>query len=72
MLYMGQNKLWCEANSYKRLVSIFKEVVSELLFGLGVNRTDFFLIVLTNFNRVVFPYDFWKKKSSSRILLGTS
>ena len=34
---------------------------SELLFSLGVNGTDFFLIVFENFNRVVFPNDFCKK-----------
>ena len=45
---------------------------SELLFSLGVNGTDFFLIVFKIFNRVVFPYDFWQKKSSFRILLGMS
>ena len=45
---------------------------SELLFGLGVNGTDFFLIVFKIFNRVVFPYDFCKKKSSFIILLGMS
>ena len=58
MLNMGQKKLWGEAHSYKRLISIFEVVASELLFGLGVNGTDFFLIVFTIFNRVVFPYDF--------------
>jgi len=36
------------------------------------NGTDFFLIVFKIFNRVVFPYDFWKKIISFRILLGTS
>ena len=36
------------------------------------NGTDFFLIVFKIFNRVVFPYDFWQKKSSFRILLGMS
>ena len=34
------------------------------------NGTDFFLIVFKIFNRVVFPYDFCKKKSSFIILLG--
>ena len=34
---------------------------SELLFSLGVNGTDFFLIVFKIFNRVVFTYDFCKK-----------
>ena len=62
MLNIGQNKLWLEAHSYKRLISIFEEVAFELLFGLGVNRlkngTEFFLILFTIFNRVVFPYDF--------------
>ena len=38
MLNRGQNKLWLEAHSYKRLISISEEVASELLFGLGVNR----------------------------------
>ena len=33
---IGQNKLWWEVHSYKRLISIFEEVASELLFGLGV------------------------------------
>ena len=33
---IGQNKLWREVHSYKRLISIFEEVASELLFGLGV------------------------------------
>ena len=36
MLNIGQNKLWLEAHNYKRLISIFEEVASELLFGLGV------------------------------------
>ena len=36
MLDTGQNKQWCEAHSYKLLISIFKEVASKLLFGLGV------------------------------------
>ena len=38
MVNIGQNKLWIKAHSYKRLISIFEEVASELLFGLGVNR----------------------------------
>ena len=38
MVNIGQNKLWLKAHSYKRLISIFEEVASELLFGLGVNR----------------------------------
>ena len=66
MLNMGQNILWLEAHSYKWLISIFEEVASELLFGLALkcpwNGTEFFLIVFRIFNRVVFPYDFWKKK----------
>ena len=57
-------------------ISIFEEVASELLFGLALkcpwNGTDFFLIMFTNFNRVVYPYDFWQKKCSFRILLGKS
>ena len=36
------------------------------------NGTEFFLIVFKIFNRVVFPYDFWQKKSFFRILLGMS
>ena len=36
MLNIGQNKLWWEVHSYKRLISIFEEVASELLFGLAV------------------------------------
>ena len=36
MLKMGQKKLWGEAHSYKRLISIFEVVASELLFGLAV------------------------------------
>ena len=34
--YMGQNMLWLEAQTYKWLISIFKEIASVLLFGLGV------------------------------------
>ena len=39
-LYIGQNKLWLEAHSYKRLISIFEGVAFELLFGLGQNRLN--------------------------------
>ena len=63
-------KWW--AHTFKRLISTFEVVATELLFGLGGNGTDFFLIVFTIFNRVVFPYDFCKKKSSFIILLGMS
>ena len=45
---------------------------SELLFGLGVNGTEFFLIMFRIFKRVVFTYEFWKKINSFRILLGIS
>ena len=34
--YMGQNMLLLEAHTYKWLISIFKEIASVLLFGLGV------------------------------------
>ena len=46
----------------------------KLLFGLEIHLkwNWFFLIVFKIFNRVVFPYDFWQKKSSFRILLGMS
>ena len=36
MLKMGKKKLWGEAHSYKRLISIFEKVVSELLQLLGI------------------------------------
>ena len=72
LLNMGQNILWWEAYTYKWCISIFEVVASELLFGLGVNGTEFFLIMFRIFKWVVFPYDFWKKINSFRILLGIS
>ena len=49
---------------------------SEVLFGLALkcpwNGTEFVLIMFRIFKWVVFPYDFWKKINSFRILLGTS
>ena len=52
------------------------EVASEVLFGLALkypwNGTEFVLIMFRIFKWVVFPYDFWKKINSFRILLGTS
>ena len=32
-----QNKQWWKVHSYKRLISIFEDDASELLFGLGLN-----------------------------------
>ena len=40
MLNIGQNKLWGEGYSYKRLISIFEEVASDLLFSLGVKGLE--------------------------------
>ena len=39
MLNIGQNKLWLEAHNYKRLISIFEEVASELLFDTTTTTT---------------------------------
>ena len=68
--------LWLEAHSYKWLISIFEEVAFELLFGLALkypwNGTEFVLIMFRIFKWVVFPYHFWKKINSFRILLGKS
>ena len=49
MLDTGQNKQWWEAHSYKQLISIFKEVAFELLFGLGVKCLEIQLFRLKKF-----------------------
>ena len=35
-----QNKQWWKVHSYKRLISIFEDDASELLFGLGLNSRE--------------------------------
>ena len=49
MLHMGQNKLWREAHSYKRLTSIFEVVASQLFFGLAVKCLEIQLFGLKKF-----------------------
>ena len=49
MLNMGKKKMWGEAHSYKRLVSIFEEVASDLLCGLGVKCLEIQLFGLKKF-----------------------
>ena len=45
-----EKKWW--AHTYKRLISTFEVVATELLFGLGVNRLKWPEMELIFFNRV--------------------
>ena len=56
--YMGQNMLLLEAHTYKWLISIFKEIASVLLFGLGVKCLEIQLFGLqkTSYQLSVISY----------------
>ena len=70
---IGQNKLWWEVHSYKRLISISEEVASDLLFGLGVKYLEKYnFFDLKNFESSCFPIRLLTHKKYFWIMLHTS
>ena len=61
---MGKKKLWGEAHSYKRLISIFEVVASELLFGLAVKCLEIQLFGVRKFWIEWFSHKTFDKEKS--------